>query len=73
MSLIHCSTTFKYVLPFSNPRPIYNVRILGQNTWAPQGAYTAEVLYNISSGWVTHDEVSASHFEDYTFEHFSLR
>ncbi|KDQ52890.1 glycoside hydrolase family 95 protein [Jaapia argillacea MUCL 33604] len=28
-----------------------------ENTWAPRGAYTAEVLYNISQGWVTHDEV----------------
>lgn len=28
-----------------------------QKTWAPRGAYTAQVLYNISQGWVTHDEV----------------
>ncbi|KAF9234336.1 glycoside hydrolase family 95 protein [Melanogaster broomeanus] len=28
-----------------------------QNTLAPRGAYTAWVLYNISSGWVTHNEV----------------
>ncbi|KIJ60761.1 glycoside hydrolase family 95 protein [Hydnomerulius pinastri MD-312] len=29
-----------------------------ENTWAPRGAYTAWVLYNISSGWVTHDEMN---------------
>lgn len=28
-----------------------------QKTWAPRGAYTAEVLYSITRGWVTHDEV----------------
>ncbi|KAG9311360.1 glycoside hydrolase family 95 protein [Chiua virens] len=27
-----------------------------ENTWAPRGAYTAWVMYNISSGWVTHSE-----------------
>ncbi|KIJ12754.1 glycoside hydrolase family 95 protein [Paxillus involutus ATCC 200175] len=27
-----------------------------ENTWAPRGAYTAWALYNISSGWVTHNE-----------------
>ncbi|KAF8954807.1 glycoside hydrolase family 95 protein [Flammula alnicola] len=26
-------------------------------TWAPRGAETARVLYNISRGWVTHDEI----------------
>jgi alpha-L-fucosidase 2 len=29
-----------------------------ENTWAPRGAYTAQVLYNISRGWVTHDEMN---------------
>ncbi|EKM53204.1 glycoside hydrolase family 95 protein [Phanerochaete carnosa HHB-10118-sp] len=29
-----------------------------ENTWAPRGAYTAEVLYNINQGWVTHDEMN---------------
>ncbi|KLO13238.1 glycoside hydrolase family 95 protein [Schizopora paradoxa] len=29
-----------------------------QKTWAPRGAYTANVLYNISQGWVTHDEMN---------------
>ncbi|KAF9219276.1 glycoside hydrolase family 95 protein [Gyrodon lividus] len=29
-----------------------------ENTWAPRGAYTAWALYNISSGWVTHDEMN---------------
>ncbi|KAF8551628.1 glycoside hydrolase family 95 protein [Imleria badia] len=29
-----------------------------ENTWAPRGAYTAAVLYNISSGWVTHNEMN---------------
>jgi alpha-L-fucosidase 2 len=28
-----------------------------QKTWAPRGAYTAQVLYNITRGWVTHNEV----------------
>ncbi|KAH0828626.1 glycoside hydrolase family 95 protein [Lanmaoa asiatica] len=28
-----------------------------ENTWAPRGAYTAWVLYNISTGWVTHSEI----------------
>ena len=27
-------------------------------TWAPRGEYTAEVLYNISCGWVTHNEMN---------------
>lgn len=31
-----------------------------KKTWAPRGAYTAQVLYNMSQGWVTHDEVSCS-------------
>ncbi|KAF8154695.1 glycoside hydrolase family 95 protein [Crassisporium funariophilum] len=26
-------------------------------TWAPRGAETAQVLYNISRGWVTHNEI----------------
>ncbi|KAF9451559.1 glycoside hydrolase family 95 protein [Macrolepiota fuliginosa MF-IS2] len=25
--------------------------------WAPRGAYTAEVLYNITRGWVVHNEI----------------
>ena len=29
----------------------------GQKTWAPRGAETAQYLYNISEGWVTHNEV----------------
>ncbi|KAH8109494.1 glycoside hydrolase family 95 protein [Phellopilus nigrolimitatus] len=28
-----------------------------EKTWAPRGEYTARVLYNISQGWVTHDEI----------------
>ncbi|OSX62210.1 glycoside hydrolase family 95 protein [Postia placenta MAD-698-R-SB12] len=28
------------------------------NTWAPRGAETAQILYNISRGWVTHDEMN---------------
>ncbi|KAI0782786.1 glycoside hydrolase family 95 protein [Abortiporus biennis] len=28
-----------------------------EKTWAPRGAYTAQVLYNISRGWVTHNEI----------------
>ncbi|KAF7313804.1 Glycoside hydrolase family 95 protein [Mycena chlorophos] len=29
-----------------------------EKNWAPRGAYTAQVLYNISRGWVTHDEMN---------------
>ncbi|KAF7968852.1 hypothetical protein HWV62_29164 [Athelia sp. TMB] len=29
-----------------------------QSTWAPRGAQTAQFLYNISRGWVTHDEMN---------------
>ncbi|KAF8157029.1 glycoside hydrolase family 95 protein [Crassisporium funariophilum] len=29
-----------------------------EKTWAPRGAQTAEVLYNISRGWVTHNEMN---------------
>ncbi|KAJ7584657.1 glycoside hydrolase family 95 protein [Mycena floridula] len=29
-----------------------------QKTWAPRGAETALVLYNISRGWVTHNEMN---------------
>lgn len=29
-----------------------------ENTWVPRGRYTAEVLYNVSHGWVTHDEMN---------------
>ncbi|KAF7979349.1 hypothetical protein HWV62_42781 [Athelia sp. TMB] len=38
-----------------------------QSTWAPRGAQTAQFLYNISRGWVTHDEMIHvwDHF-DYT-------
>ncbi|KAF8066795.1 glycoside hydrolase family 95 protein [Lyophyllum atratum] len=28
-----------------------------QKTWEPRGALTAQVLYNISRGWVTHNEI----------------
>ncbi|KAH9923863.1 glycoside hydrolase family 95 protein [Fomitopsis serialis] len=28
-----------------------------ENTWAPRGVSTAQILYNISRGWVTHDEI----------------
>lgn len=31
-----------------------------QYTWAPRGAYTAEVLYNITRGWVVHNEMNVS-------------
>jgi alpha-L-fucosidase 2 len=29
-----------------------------QNTWGPRGAYTAQVLYNVSEGFVTHGEMN---------------
>ena len=29
-----------------------------QKNWAPRGAETALILYNITRGWVTHNEVS---------------
>lgn len=29
-----------------------------QKNWAPRGTETAQILYNISRGWVTHNEVS---------------
>ena len=32
-------------------------RFINQKTWAPRGEFTARVLYNISRGWVTHNEV----------------
>ncbi|EPQ51576.1 hypothetical protein GLOTRDRAFT_108097 [Gloeophyllum trabeum ATCC 11539] len=28
-----------------------------QKTWAPRGSLTAQILYNISEGWVTHNEI----------------
>jgi alpha-L-fucosidase 2 len=28
-----------------------------EKTWVPRGEYTAQVLYNITRGWVTHNEV----------------
>ncbi|KAL5504959.1 hypothetical protein ACEPAH_7622 [Sanghuangporus vaninii] len=28
-----------------------------EKTWAPRGAYTAQVLYNITRGWVGHNEI----------------
>ena len=31
--------------------------LLIQKNWAPRGAETAQILYNISRGWVTHNEV----------------
>ena len=37
-----------------------------QKTWAPRGAETAQILYNISRGFVTHNEVSA-------FYHFVIK
>lgn len=37
-----------------------HLRWVPQNTWAPRGAETAQILYNISRGWVTHDEVFVS-------------
>ncbi|GBE84301.1 glycoside hydrolase family 95 protein [Sparassis crispa] len=35
--------------------PVFNYI---ENTWAPRGTETAEILYNISRGWVTHDEMN---------------
>ena len=36
----------------------YNFRSLSlQKTWAPRGAETRRILYNITRGFVTHDEV----------------
>ncbi|KAE9402567.1 glycoside hydrolase family 95 protein [Gymnopus androsaceus JB14] len=29
-----------------------------EKTWAPRGATTAQLIYNISRGWVTHDEMN---------------
>ncbi|PIL27084.1 hypothetical protein GSI_10223 [Ganoderma sinense ZZ0214-1] len=29
-----------------------------EKTWAPRGSFTAQYLYNISQGWVTHDEMN---------------
>ncbi|KIK57466.1 glycoside hydrolase family 95 protein [Collybiopsis luxurians FD-317 M1] len=29
-----------------------------EKTWAPRGATTAQILYNISRGWVTHNEMN---------------
>ncbi|KAJ7040795.1 glycoside hydrolase family 95 protein [Mycena alexandri] len=29
-----------------------------EKTWAPRGAQTAQILYNISRGWVTHNEMN---------------
>ncbi|TFK37018.1 Six-hairpin glycosidase-like protein [Crucibulum laeve] len=29
-----------------------------EKTWAPRGAYTAQVLYNITRGWVVHNEMN---------------
>ncbi|KAI0055966.1 hypothetical protein BV25DRAFT_1921377 [Artomyces pyxidatus] len=36
-------------------KPLFD---LMEKTWAPRGAQTAQVLYNISRGWVTHDEMN---------------
>ena len=30
-----------------------------QKTWGPRGSETAQILYNITRGFVTHNEVSA--------------
>ncbi|KAJ3542228.1 hypothetical protein NM688_g5996 [Phlebia brevispora] len=37
-----------------------------EKTWAPRGAETALILYNISRGWVTHDEMN-------TFGHTGMK
>jgi alpha-L-fucosidase 2 len=31
-----------------------------QDTWAPRGAQTAQLIYNVSRGWVTHNEMDVS-------------
>ena len=31
---------------------------VAKKNWAPRGAITAQVLYKISRGWVTHNDVS---------------
>ncbi|KAF8631453.1 hypothetical protein AX15_002391 [Amanita polypyramis BW_CC] len=36
-------------------RPLFNYF---EKTWAPRGEYTARVLYNVSRGWVTHNEMN---------------
>ncbi|KAG5652319.1 hypothetical protein H0H81_005432 [Sphagnurus paluster] len=36
-------------------RPLFNYM---EKTWMPRGAYTAQVLYNISRGWVVHNEMN---------------
>lgn len=38
-----------------------------QKTWAPRGAETSQILYNISQGWVTHDEASAIYYLSQVF------
>ena len=40
------------------------MQILLQKTWAPRGAETALVLYNITRGWVTHNEVGIVRFAE---------
>ncbi|KAF4609922.1 hypothetical protein D9613_010580 [Agrocybe pediades] len=35
--------------------PVFNYI---EKNWAPRGAITAKILYNISRGWVTHDEMN---------------
>ncbi|KDQ23310.1 glycoside hydrolase family 95 protein [Pleurotus ostreatus PC15] len=32
--------------------------VVFEKNWAPRGAYTAQVLYNISRGWVVHNELN---------------
>jgi len=41
------------------PQKTNSASYLLQKNWAPRGAETAKVLYNISRGWVTHNEVSS--------------
>jgi len=41
-----------------------------EKNWAPRGAETAQVLYNISRGWVTHNEVSFVCLPNETVTHF---
>ncbi|KAI0051595.1 glycoside hydrolase family 95 protein [Auriscalpium vulgare] len=36
-------------------RPLFNYI---EKTWAPRGTETAQILYNISRGWVTHNEMN---------------
>ncbi|KAF8664131.1 hypothetical protein AX16_000821 [Volvariella volvacea WC 439] len=48
-------------------KPLFD---LLEKTWAPRGAYTARVLYNVTRGWVTHNEIfghtGMKAYENYT-------